>query len=351
MEPQAPELSKELLAEIRRGADVLDQSGQWPLEELERLARAGAMRWAVPREFGGLELSTLDQHLAYERLARASLAVALVLSQRDSAVGLVDAAQSEIRREMLPRLASDEVFSTVGIAQLTTSRQGGPPAVRAVRTPDGYQLDGLIPWCTGAAKAQFIVAGANTEDGKQILVLLPTDAPGVRIDDPMPLAALTASWTTSVHCEGVKIDERFVLRGPAEKVIVRPNHLPLGQAFLAMGFCRGVLDLIAEHWSAAAEKAFKRLEAELVQIREQVIRLSGAGMEADANAAAPMIRGQCNDLALRSAHAAVTLYKGTALLVTHPAQRLAREALFLLVWSCPNPVIDCTVDLLTHESS
>jgi alkylation response protein AidB-like acyl-CoA dehydrogenase len=137
MEPQASELSKELLAEIRRGADVLDQSGQWPLEELERLARAGAMRWAVPREFGGLELSTLDQHLAYERLARASLAVALVLSQRDSAVGLVDAAQSEIRREMLPRLASDEVFSTVGIAQLTTSRQGGPPAVGGGRTPGG----------------------------------------------------------------------------------------------------------------------------------------------------------------------------------------------------------------------
>ena len=29
------------------------------------------------------------------------------------------------------------------------------------------------------------------------------------------------------------------------------------------------------------------------------------------------------------------------------AQRLAREAMFLLVWSCPNAVIDCTVDLLT----
>jgi hypothetical protein len=26
---------------------------------------------------------------------------------------------------------------------------------------------------------------------------------------------------------------------------------------------------------------------------------------------------------------------------------LAREAMFLLVWSCPNPVIDCTIDLLS----
>ena len=29
-------------------------------------------------------------------------------------------------------------------------------------------------------------------------------------------------------------------------------------------------------------------------------------------------------------------------------QRLAREAMFLLVWSCPNPVIDCTVGLLAE---
>jgi alkylation response protein AidB-like acyl-CoA dehydrogenase len=60
------------------------------------------------------------------------------------------------------------------------------------------------------------------------------------------------------------------------------------------------------------------------------------------------LRGECNNLALRVTHAAVALYKGNALLTTHPAQRLAREAMFLLVWSCPDPVIDCTVELLAE---
>jgi butyryl-CoA dehydrogenase len=350
MEAQATGLSAQLLDEIRRNAGILDESGEWPQEELTGLSRAGVMGWAVPGEFGGTGLSALDQHLGYERIARASLAVALILSQRDAAVGLIDAAQAEIRRELLPPLSSGGIFSTVGVAQLTTSRQGGPPALRAIRTPHGYQLDGLIPWCTGAARAALIVVGAAMDDGQQILVLLPIPASGVAVDDPMPLVALSATWTTSVHCRSVNIDDHRVLRGPADKVLVRPNHLPLGQAFLAMGFCRGALDLIAEHWSSAAERAFKRLEAELARIRDEVMRLSHPGMEDHANSAAPLIRGQCNDLALRAAHTAVTLYKGTALLATHPAQRLAREALFLLVWSCPNPVIDCTVDLLTHES-
>ena len=55
------------------------------------------------------------------------------------------------------------------------------------------------------------------------------------------------------------------------------------------------------------------------------------------------VRGRCNELAGRMTHAAVTLYKGSALMIDHPAQRLAREALFLLVWSCPSPVIECTL--------
>ena len=78
-----------------------------------------------------------------------------------------------------------------------------------------------------------------------------------------------------------------------------------------------------------------------------MLTLYGGRYDEQATAQAPTVRGRCNDLSLRITHAAVALYKGTVLLADHPAQRLAREAMFLLVWSCPNPVIDCTVDLLS----
>jgi alkylation response protein AidB-like acyl-CoA dehydrogenase len=350
-ESDADFLSDQSLAQIRARADEVDRSGRWPGEDLELLAETGVLRWAVPKESGGLGLCALEQHLGYERIARASLALALILSQRDSAVGLIEGSESAAAKELLPRLTSGETFSTVGIAQLTTSRQVGPPAVRAMRRDEGYQLDGLIPWCTGAAQADVIVAGAVAEDGRQILVLLDPKSPGVKIDEAFRLVALASTQTASIHLQSVRIEQSAVLRGPADKVLIRNNHLALGQAFLALGFCRGTLDLIAEHWSDTGEKAFKRLEAELLSLREQVLQLSEAGVDPDADGAAPLIRGQCNDLALRTAHTAVTLFKGAALLRTHPAQRLAREALFLLVWSCPNPVIDCTVEILTREKS
>lgn len=336
-----------VLPEIRRRADLVDQTGDWPADDLRMLAGIGAMRWGISTGFGGIGLSPLDLHLCYERLASASLTLALVLTQRDSAAGLMETGDSPTAGVLLRRLAKDEVFCTVGIAQLTTSRQGGPPATIARREPGGWRVDGLIPWCTGAARAAFIVCGAALEDSQHLLFLLPTGAPGVTTDPPMPLAALRASWTTSMHCDGVEIGDELILKGPAAKVLApRPNALPLGQAFLATGLCQGARDLIARHNSAAARAALAQLETQLQELRGRLIALSSPGCEAQATADAALLRGRCNDLALRMTHAAVTLYKGAALLSGHPAQRLAREALFLLVWSCPSPVIDCTVDLL-----
>ena len=193
---------------------------------------------------------------------------------------------------------------------------------------------------------------AALPDGNQLLFLLPMSTLGVHADEPMPLVSLRASWTGQIRCEQVRLNEDLVLRGPAKKVLgPRPSSLPLGQAFLATGLCRGALDLIAEHHSHTAAAARERFTAQLATLRQEMLELSREGRDSDAIAAAPMLRGRCADLALRIAHTAVALYKGAALLAGHPAQRLAREALFLLVWSCPAPVIDCTVDLLSGSDT
>lgn len=352
-----------VLPRIRDRAGEYDRSGAWPAEDLADLASIGAMRWAVPPTAGGepdpwpppagappttTPSRALRLHLRYHAIASASLATALVLSQRDSAVGLIDGAgDSPLRNELLPQLASNELFTTVGIAQLTTSRQGGPPALAAERVSGGYVLNGFIPWCTGAAKADVIIAGAALPGGQQILFALPPALPGVRVEAPLPLVALASTWTAAVKCNGVRLEDRWVVRGPAPNVLgCRRLSLPLGQAFLGLGLCLGTLTLIREHRSDTARAAAERLGVQYEALFREVEALSHPGRDAEATAESARVRGACNDLAVRTTHAAVALYKGSGLMLHHPAQRLAREAMFLLVWSCPNPVIDCTVDLL-----
>ncbi|MBV8780138.1 MAG: acyl-CoA/acyl-ACP dehydrogenase [Phycisphaerae bacterium] len=336
-----------ILYNIRHRAADSDRTGHWPDTDLTELASIGAMRWAVPADAGGSDLSALDLHLHYESIASASLATALILSQRDSAVGLIDGADNaELRAELLPALSVNKTFSTVGIAQLTTSRQGGPPALLASPIADGFQLDGLIPWVTGADRADFIVSAASVTGGGQILFVLPTDRPGVLVAPAMPLVALAATHTTSIRCDGVIISSSMILRGPCERALAaRRKGLAIGQAFLGMGLVRGAIDLIHSHDSDRAREIKQEFEEQLLNVRQRVIAFCSD--TAPDSAQAPMIRGNCNDLAVRVTHSAVALYKGTALTMDHPAQRLAREAMFLLVWSCPDPVIDCTVERLS----
>jgi alkylation response protein AidB-like acyl-CoA dehydrogenase len=341
----------EALKRIAGRAQRYEISSEWPVMDLVDLHAAGAMRWALPGMNGGDHLSGLELHLRYEKVATASVATALILTQRDAAVGLIEAADNTSRRtSVLNQLVTNEIWATVGIAQLTTSRQGGTPAVTAQRVDGGYLVNGTIPWCTGAAESGFIVAGATLADAQQILVLLKTTERGVRVDEPMRMVALSNTQTSSIQLNEVMIENSTVLRGPANGVLGgRRNGLTLGQTFIATGLTQAALNLIADHNSDRARAAHGRFCEQLAVLRAEVADLCQPGREADAGAANARLRGACNDLALRATHAAMALYKGAALLADHPAQRLAREAMFLLVWSCPNPVIDCTVDLLSER--
>ena len=77
--------------------------------------------------------------------------------------------------------------------------------------------------------------------------------------------------------------------------------------------------------------------------RYQIVRrqlYDAADLLSDTTAEAPAgrIRAAVNDLVLRLAVATVTFAKGTGYLAGRPAQRLAREAFFFLVWSIPEDV-------------
>lgn len=345
---------RDILPGIRSRATDYDRTGEWPVEDLRVLAKAGAMRWAGTMSCGGADLSAIELHFRYEAIASASVSTALILTQRDSAVAMIsDATDLPMRSELLARLCSNEIFATVGIAQLTTSRRHGEAALKATEVGGGYRLKGIIPWSTGAGYAQYIVAGAVLEDGRQLLFLLPTDRPGVRVDPPMQLVALRSTWTAQVVCDDVMIERSLVLRGPDESVLKsRSKSLPAGQAFLALGLCRGGLDLIRDHPSLQAQELHGRFMEQFEAARNALLDVCNPAVACPdpANASAG-VRGRVNDLSLRITHAAVTLYKGSSLLLDHPAQRLAREALFLLVWSCPSPVVDCTLQILTDPAA
>jgi alkylation response protein AidB-like acyl-CoA dehydrogenase len=330
---------------LRENAGEADGSLEWPETSWHSLCGGGAVRWAIPTTFGGDGWEGVRLLGGYEQVAAACLTTCFILSQRDAACRrLRDSANQELARELLPDLARGKTFATVGLSQLTTSRQHVKPAMMALEANGDFVLDGFMPWVTGAPRADFYITGAVLDDGRQILAVLPRNRPGVTVGPPAELMALQGSQTAEVRCDNVRLERRWLLAGPVEKVMAgsRGGTGGLETSCLALGLTGAAVDyLLAEAASRPDLKATAdRLDHARVLIRQELHRAMTLGCDSDAAAA---LRGRANTLVLRATQAALTASKGAGFLRGHPAQRWARQALFFLVWSCPRPAVEATM--------
>lgn len=327
-----------------------DETGTWPTAIWQTLVDAEATRWALPSRFGGAAADRSQLLARYAAVAEGSMTAAFILTQHDAAIrrlALAAEGPGKPRAESwLDQIASGAIFPTVGISQLTTSRRHGARAMAATETPDGFVLDGAMPWVTAAEHAQVFVTGGVLEDGRQLLAAVPRDAPGLTVLPAFDLAALGSSRTSEVACEGVRIAREDVLAGPSLDVMAIPGLAGTGgleTSALALGQSRSALVALhdlAENGRDDLQEPATSL-AETWRLVANDLRMSAEGR---AEAPAPShLRGAANDLALRSTQAFLTARKGTGFLRSEPAQRWARQALFFLVWSCPSPVANAAI--------
>jgi alkylation response protein AidB-like acyl-CoA dehydrogenase len=339
----------ETLALLSQQAAAADGDAVWPALSWEALRRAGVLGWSIPVEHGGQGLDADELLEGYEQLAGACLTTCFILSQREAAVRrILDSGNEGLCRELLPALARGETFTTVGLSQLTTSRQHGQPALRAREAGDTLVFDGVIPWVTGAAHADYVIIGAALEDGRQVLAVLHRALDGVSIGPPLDLMALQGSLTGEVICNNAVVDRRWLLAGPAEKVMAggRGGTGGLETSCLALGLAGAATDYLRQE--AKHRPELTPLEGRLEETRRALVRemhaLLADGMTPEKAAA---LRGRANALVLQATQAALTASKGTGFLRQHPAQRWARQAMFFLVWSCPRPATEATLAFLT----
>jgi alkylation response protein AidB-like acyl-CoA dehydrogenase len=335
---------EESLAVLETRAGGTDAEPVWPAVSWDALRRGGALGWIIPREYGGAGLDSLELLEGYQRLAGACLTTCFLLSQRDSACRrLRDSGNERLCRQLLPALASGERFATVGLAQLTTSRQHVRPVLVAQLDDGGARLNGVMPWVTGAPHADHFITGVVLEDGRQMLLVVPRDAPGLSVGRPMDLMALQGSLTAEVRCDDVRLDHQWILAGPAERVLaggrgaggLETSGLALGLAKSAIAYLEKEADRRPE-WRARATACAESW----VALQEQLRRLAREGGDAQA---ASNLRAKVNALVLRATQFALAAGKGSGFLRSHPAQRWARQAMFFLVWSCPAPALEATL--------
>jgi len=320
-----------VLAAVAALASRTADEGPWRSGAFAALARHGVLAGFVPATAGGAGAPETELIATLTSVAERCLTTALALSQWAAAVRIMASGPVEAGRR-LPALARGSEFTTVGISQLTTSRQHvAAPALAAAVDHGGWRLDGLCPWVTGAEAAQTIVTGAVTADGRRMFFVVPTDADGLEIGPPLDMLALGGSRTAEVRFVGVRPEAAFAAAADG------PRTGGLGTSALALGATRAAIGIVQAE--AAARPGLAPIAAGLAAEGERLgARLTVATTTGIEPADRDRLRADANRLVVRAAQAALTASKGAGFVRGHPAERLARESLFFLVWSCPQAV-------------
>jgi alkylation response protein AidB-like acyl-CoA dehydrogenase len=136
--------------------------------------------------------------------------------------GLVEAPENH--EATIESLLSGEVVGSWAVYE--PSRPWSPldATVTATRTPKGYRIDGAKDRVEAGAQSAVLLVVAQC-DGAPRQFLVPTDAPGVRVESQQSID-LVKSYAR-VHFDGVEVDESAAV-GSAEQtpdLIARQSHI------------------------------------------------------------------------------------------------------------------------------
>ncbi len=220
-------IAEQLSDELAARAEGHDRDGTFPFEAIDALDAAGYFAAPVPVELGGLGVSSAhDLVVASSRLARGDASVAIGVNmhlvavlnmERRRRVAVATGAERRARSfaSSLERIAHDGVVLAAAISE--RGQDLTRPGTVATRTEAGWRIDGRKLFCTMSPAATDLYVAVTYADGegteRYAYAMVPTDTPGVVVNDDWDALGMRASGSNSISLDGVELPEAGVRGG------------------------------------------------------------------------------------------------------------------------------------------
>lgn len=162
------ELRREIRAfvdsEIAPRAEELDRTGAYPREIVGKISERGWCALPFPAELGGAGLGAVEGLIFLEELSRGLCSLGLVMCAHmfQCCYALRNAVSPQQARDwLMPAIAGKKILTLALSEERGGSEALGIDAV-AVRTEDGWVLNGEKCWITNAGIADGYIAGVRT---------------------------------------------------------------------------------------------------------------------------------------------------------------------------------------------
>ncbi|MET0692317.1 MAG: acyl-CoA dehydrogenase family protein [Propionibacteriaceae bacterium] len=325
----------EMAARARRLADEvffpaagpIDRSGELPSALLDRLADAGFYGVAAPAAEGGLDTAGLAAAGALiEPVAGGCLSAAFIWIQHHGAVlGVANAADPAVRERWLARLANGNCRAGIALAGV----RPGPDQLQVRESPDGWVVNGRVPWVTGWHHIDTVYLAAVDGETVRFLLIDAVESPSLGVTR-LDLMAAQASSTVEITFTDHRVPaDRLVTTTPLTDWLAANASGSALNGYLALGVAQRCARLLETD----------AYDSELANAREALAT-------ADASST-PAARAAVSLLAHRLATTLVVRTGSAAAISGSDAERLYREAGFLLVFGSRPLIRDELLDRLS----
>lgn len=236
---------------LRPAAPDADARAHPPDDVLAQSLELGILQLAVPTELGGVvdERSAVTSVLAAEQLARGDMGLAVACLAPAAVAGALalwgDAEQQAAY--LAPFTGEHPPAAALAVLEPRPVFDPLAPATRGRRDGDDLVLDGEKSLVPRATAAELFLVAVDVEGRGPALVLVPSDADGLRVG-PAPAMGVRAAATGRLRLQGVRVPAGALLADGDPAVYRECVHRArLGWCALAVGTGQAVLDHVVPY--------------------------------------------------------------------------------------------------------
>jgi alkylation response protein AidB-like acyl-CoA dehydrogenase len=221
----AREISQERIAPL---AAQVDETEEYPAEQLRLLGEQGLMGLHIPEEYGGAAAGALAYCLAAEEVARACAATSTIfLVQNLGGYPIVMGGNAEQKKRFLPRLATGEITAAFSLSEPGSGSDAAGMTCTAVRKGDRYVVNGSKMWVTNGSHAGVITVFVSTDRAQRArgvtALLVEPGTPGFTVGKHERKLGIRGSPTVALHftdCE-IPVENRLGEEGAGFRLAMR----------------------------------------------------------------------------------------------------------------------------------
>lgn len=344
-------------AELTPRAADAESAEEFPRDLFSQMGAMGLLSLPYPEEFGGSGLPYETYLQALEEIARGWMSVGVGLSVHTmTCYPVANFGTDEQKRRLLTEMLDGTRLGAYALSEPGAGSDVASMTTRATADGDDYVLRGTKSWITHGGVADYYLTFARTGEGKSGISCfhVPADAEGLSFGAPEHKMGLTASPTTTVIFDDVRVPAANRIGDEGQGLKIALSALQsgrLGIAACSTGLAQAALDAATAYASerqqfGQAIASFQGMQFLLADMAAKVGVSRAAYLDAarrrdrgmDFHRESAIAKMTATDAAMAVTTDAVQVFGGYGYTRDFPVERFMREAKVTQIFEGTNQV-------------